>query len=333
MTELRKRVTALDVAHAAGVSKTTVSYVLNQTPNQSIPAETRRRVLDAVRDLNYTPLSAARALRRGHNDTVLLVMPDWPLGRTLALVLDALAVELESQGLSLLIRRQHHGQSLSGMWRELAPAAVIALGEVEESEEEAILAAGIFAATALLTSPSSPRTAVVVPQDAIGALQVRHLAARGHRQLAFAGPGDPRFAAFRNLRLDGARRACEELGLPDPEALDVDPSLEGAIAAARHWLERAPRVTAVVAYNDEFAAALVAGLHQLGRSAPGDLAIIGVDNEPLARFISPSLTTVDQNHELVAAHLAQLVVNGLAGEPAPHPLHSDALTLVVREST
>jgi DNA-binding LacI/PurR family transcriptional regulator len=333
MTELRRRVTALDVARAAGVSKTTVSYVLNDTPRQSIPAETRQRVLDAVRRLNYTPHSAARALRRGHNDTVLLVMPDWPLGRVLALILDALATELEERGLSLLIRRQRPGQPLAGMWREVAPAAVVALGDMDEEDRQAISEAGMFVATALLTSPPSPQNAVVVPQALIGVLQAQHLAARGHRHLGYAGPSEARFRAFRDLRIEGARQTCRELGLPDLDVLEIEPTLEGAVAALRHWRSRSPRISGVLAYNDEFGGALLAGLRELGLSAPDDFAVIGVDNEPLTRFTSPALTTVDQNHETVAAHLAQVVASGMAGEPAPTFPSDEALSLVVRAST
>jgi DNA-binding LacI/PurR family transcriptional regulator len=333
MTEVRRRVTALDVARAAGVSKTTVSYVLNDTPRQSIPHETRQRVLDAVNRLNYTPLSAARALRRGHNDTVLLVMPDWPLGRVLALILDSLATELEQRGLSLLIRRQRPGQPLAAMWRELAPAAIVALGDLDEEDQRAICDAGMFVATALLTSPPSPQNTVVIPQALIGAVQTQHLVSRGHRHLGYAGPGEARFRAFRDLRVEGARQTCHELGLPELDVLDMEPTLEGAVAALQHWRSRTPRVSGILAYNDEFGGALLAGLRELDLSAPDDFAIIGVDNEPLTRFTSPALTTVDQNHEAVAAHLTQVVASGMAGEPAPTFPVDEALSLVVRAST
>lgn len=314
------------------MSKTTVSYVLNATPKQSIPEETRQRVLEAVRQLNYVPLSAARDLRRGRNNTVLLVVPDWPLGRVLALIIDELTTALEARGLALLLRRQRPTQTLSSMWREVSPVAVVAFKEVDDADEEAIRDAGIFVASALLTAPLHQSDAVVVPQDLIGSLQAQHLAATGHRRIAYAAPRDPRFRAFVDLRVEGARRSCLDLGLEEPQIVELDLTLDGAVAAVQGWRDRADPVSGVMAYNDEFAGALTAGLRHLGLSAPGDLAVIGVDNEPLGRFTSPSLTTVDQNHLVVAEHLAEMVAKGIAGEPVSRPPRFDALTVVVRES-
>jgi DNA-binding LacI/PurR family transcriptional regulator len=78
--------------------------------------------------------------------------------------------------------------------------------------------------------------------------------------------------------------------------------------------------------------ALLAALRSLALSAPTDLAVIGVDNEPLAQFAAPPLTSVDQRHDLIALHLAEVVTCGIAGEAEPTPPRSDALTLVIRES-
>lgn len=331
MSQTVRRVTALDVARAAGVSKTTVSYVLNDTPHQTIPERTRQRVLDAARRLDYTPLSAARALRRGHTDTVVCILPDWPLGRTLALIIDALTGELERRGLSLVTRRKGPGRSVD-LVRELAPAAVVAFGALPESEVAAMEAAGTYVAAALLAFPASPNHAIVVPQELIGAMQVQHLAARGHRRLAYAATADPRVADFLNLRLGGARRACLELGLDLPVVYELELTLDSALAALAHWLNGGPRPTGVIAYNDEMAVALLAAMRRRGLTAPNDLAVIGVDNEPLSQFAAPPLTTIDQHHELIAAHLAEVVTCGLAGLPLPDAPRSEALSLVIRES-
>ncbi|MEV5848412.1 LacI family DNA-binding transcriptional regulator [Streptomyces sp. NPDC051985] len=327
MAKAQRRITALDVARVAGVSRTTVSYVLNDTPSQSIPQETRQRVFDAVRELNYVPLSAARALRRGRNDTVLLVTPDWPLGRLFSLGLAALMDELEGHGLTLLSRRQIPGRPLAALWREHTPAAVIALSG-DEADEQAMREAGIFFARL-----TSSRTGdVVPPQEQVGGIQARYLAAQGHRHLGYAAPADERFRAYRDPRVLGARQACRDLGLAAPDVVDIDLTREAAAAAVRRWVNRSPAVTGVIAYNDEYAGALLSGLRELGLSAPGDLAVIGVDNEPLGRFISPSLTTVEQNHEEFAARVAQVVADGLAGTTSPMPPPADMLSLVVRES-
>jgi DNA-binding LacI/PurR family transcriptional regulator len=81
MTEsTTRRVTSADVARVAGVSRATVSYVLNDTPHQTISAATRTRVFEAASSLGYAPSAAARALRTGRSDVVLCLLPDWPIG-------------------------------------------------------------------------------------------------------------------------------------------------------------------------------------------------------------------------------------------------------------
>jgi DNA-binding LacI/PurR family transcriptional regulator len=330
--ETRRRVTASDVARAAGVSKTTVSYVLNDAPDQSIPEQTRTRVLEAARRLSYSPLSAARALRRGHTDTVLLVLPDWPLSRALSLIIESLTEELERDGLSLVTRKHKPSRPLLDMVREMAPAAVISLSELENSEVADIRKGGTFVAAALLTSPDSLLDTVVVPQALIGAWQVQHLAAQGHRQLTYVALKDPRVSSCRDLRLDGARRACLDLDLDMPTVADIDLTLESAATLVRKWRRSRPRPTGVLAYNDEVAVAVLAGMRSLGLSAPGDFAVIGVDNEPLSQFAVPPLTTIDQRHGVIARHLADIVTYGVAGKTPPQAPRSEALTLIVRES-
>jgi DNA-binding LacI/PurR family transcriptional regulator len=181
----------------------------------------------------------------------------------------------------------------------------------------------------LLAAPEPGRPAVVMPQEAMGELQVRHLAARGHRHLGYAAPTDPRVRSFRELRLAGARKACVELGLDPPHVVEFDLTLDGAVAAVKQWAKAS--VTGVVAYNDEFGVALLAGMRELGLTAPGDLAVIGVDNEPLSQFSYPPLTTVDLNLRTTAADLVDLVVNGITGQVPPAP-RRDPISLVERAS-
>jgi Periplasmic binding protein-like domain len=94
--------------------------------------------------------------------------------------------------------------------------------------------------------------------------------------------------------------------------------------AVRHWLDRSPPVTGIVAYNDEFAVAVIAATRKIGASVPGDLAVVGVDNDPLGPYISSPLTTIDQRHDIVVAHLAAVIDAGINGEPAPRDPRSEA---------
>ena len=128
------------------------------------------------------------------------------------------------------------------------------------------------------------------------------------------------------------RSACLDLGLDDPVVLPVHLDATEAEGAVRTWLGLPEPVTGVCAYNDETAFAVLAGLHRAGLSAPGDLAVIGVDNIPLAGLASPPLTTVDQNIDAVAGYLAAEIVHLVQAGPAPRPLSADNVRLVIRES-
>jgi DNA-binding LacI/PurR family transcriptional regulator len=331
------RVTSIDVAREAGVSQTTVSYVLNDVADQKISAGTRRRVLAAVEKLGYTPSAAARTLRRGRSDIVLLVLPDVPVGPTLAEVIERLTDDLEQRGLTVISRRDRGHAPVAALWRELMPAAVVGFsGSIGPEDRERLRAAGIHCAGLLLDSGGGD--VLSLPQTRIGRVQAGHLAATGHRLLGYAAPDDPRVRDFYELRLEGVRRGCAESGLGPPVVYEVPLGVRPAADAVRSWHEAG--VTGICAYNDEVAFALLAGARAAGLAVPGDLAVIGVDNIPLAPFAVPPLTTVDQHGGTIAAHLAELVLGGIgngvgsgAGTSRPaRPPRAEAVTLVVRES-
>jgi DNA-binding LacI/PurR family transcriptional regulator len=97
-----RRVTSADVARMAGVSRATVSYVLNDTPHQTISADTRDRVLHAAAELGYAPSAAARTLRTGRSDVVLCLLPDWPIGQEVGALLTNLSGALAGHGLTFV---------------------------------------------------------------------------------------------------------------------------------------------------------------------------------------------------------------------------------------
>lgn len=325
------RVTATDVAREAGVSQTTVSYVLNDVPHQKISERTRRKVLDAVAKLGYKPSSAARALRLGRSDLVLMFLPDVPVGDSLSTMVELLGDELERHGLNLVTRRARH-TPLNSLWRELMPAAVMTTLGIPPEDVAGIREAGIPVVSAGLDTDSGPGV-LTIPQSLIGRMQVERLAATGHTRIGYAAPGEDRLQDFFRLRLDGARAACAALGLEAPSVLEVPLDAATAAAAADRWHSAVPAVTGVCAYNDETAFALLTGMHRMGLSAPGDLAVIGADNDRLAAFAVPPLTTIDNNLDVLVARAARMIVSGVTGDTtlATTPQETP-LSLVVRES-
>ena len=170
---------------------------------------------------------------------------------------------------------------------------------------------------------------MVDPQPLIGRLQADRLVARGCRRIGYATTDDPRVADFAERRLAGVRAACVEHGLPEPVVIPVrvDPAAGAEAVAA--WTQA--DVDGVAAYNDDVAFAVLAGARAAGLAVPADLAVIGVDDVPLAALASPPLTTVTQSIEREASYLAACVLAALDGEDAP-PRPRDAPALVARDS-
>ncbi|WP_242609610.1 LacI family DNA-binding transcriptional regulator [Agromyces ramosus] len=318
--------TSADVARESGVSRTTVSYVLNGTAGTSISEATRRRVLEAAERLGYAPSAAARTLRSGRSDLVLCVLPDWPVGPVVETMLDHLADELAERELSVLVHHVRGERPLSHLWRTVTPRTVVGLAPFEPGEVRAMRQAGIQ----VVGDDGAGRGAAMVdPQPLIGRLQAERLAARGCRRVGYATTDDPRVADFAERRLAGVRAACVERGLSEPVVIPVrvDPAAGAEAVAA--WMQA--DVDGVAAYNDDVAFAVLAGARAAGLAVPADLAVIGVDDVPLAALASPPLTTVTQSIEREASYLAACVLAALDGEDAP-PRPRDAPALVERDS-
>ncbi|MFD0522811.1 LacI family DNA-binding transcriptional regulator [Paractinoplanes durhamensis] len=125
-----QRVTSADVARVAGVSRATVSYVLNDTPGQTISPTTRTRVLDAAARLGYAPSAAARALRTGRSDVVLCLLPDWPIGPEVGSMLGNLSTALARHGFTFVVHPgNREDRPISEIWKAITPAAVIAFAD------------------------------------------------------------------------------------------------------------------------------------------------------------------------------------------------------------
>jgi DNA-binding LacI/PurR family transcriptional regulator len=327
----QRRVTSADVARVAGVSRATVSYVLNDTPHQTISARTRHRVLDAAARLGYAPSAAARTLRTGRSDVVLCLLPDWPIGQEVGALLGNLSTALARSGLTFVAHPgSREDRPIAEIWKALTPAAVLAFADFSDSEIDAMRAAGVALVVALLGRSRQRRRELEVPQQLVGRLQAGHLADRGHTRLGYAYPDDDRVRIFAEPRLDGARAACADRALPEPVVHTVPLDPRAAAAAVRRW--RGCGATGVCGYNDEVALAVLAGLRADGLTAPADLAVIGVDDIPAARLAAPALTTVTTDQVAVAAHLAATIVAAINGRPEPAIPMTDLVEVVARDS-
>ena len=316
--------TAADIAAEAGVSRATVGFVLNRTPGQTISAQTRDRVLEAADRLGYRPHVAARALASGRSMIVVHVLPDWPLDHSMRAHLDAASEALDAAGYTLVSYTPHEDGTTRPLWETLAPDVVIGTVPFAQEDVAAMRASGI---QHIVPAPGVRSPALASTPFGRGpAMQVEHLVELGHRRIGFAATTDARLRALLEDRVGLAERTAADLGV---ELFDVE-GVGDAGKALERW--RAAGVTAVAAYNDEVAAAVVRAALQAGLRVPGDLSIVGHDDSPFAALLYPAVTTIRVDTAMIGRFLADTALAALGG-PEPAPLPAEAAVLVIREST
>lgn len=316
--------TAADIAAAAGVSRATVGFVLNRTSGQTISAKTRSRVLEEAERLGYRPHLAARALASGRSMLVVHVLPDWPLDHSMRAHLDAASEALDAAGYTLVSYTPHQNGTTRPLWETLSPDVVIGTVPFAREEVAAMRASGI---EHIVPAPGvrSPPLAST-PFGRGPAMQIEHLVGRGHVRIGYAATTDARLRALLEERVGLARWTAERL---DVTHFDVR-GIGDAAEALRSW--RDAGVSAVAAYNDEIAAAVLRTALQAGLRVPEDLAIIGHDDSPFSALLYPAVSTIRVDTAMVGRFLADTALASL-GAPEPKPLPPEAATLVVREST
>ncbi|MET9830377.1 LacI family DNA-binding transcriptional regulator [Streptomyces sp. NPDC006385] len=320
-----KRITSTDVARAAGVSQTTVSLVLNDKPGQRIPTDTRRRVLEAARQLNYRLRGSARTLAAGRSNVVLLALSGMPISPSVSSFIEHFGSSLATRGLTLVTHlAASDARPLEDVSAAVDASAVVGLEPFDEQTAEALHHVGVDLVLAVGADLSPP-------QKEIGRLQARHLLDQGHRHIGYALPERQALRWSAEERLRGVLEVCAERGADPAVAQPTGLDRVGAARAVDVW--RRQSVTGVCAYNDEIAIAVLAGLHAHGLTAPDDLAVVGVDDIPVARLAAPPLTTIAFDLGAAGGRLAEVVAAGLDGEDAElNPLTAGPHLLVRRSA-
>ncbi|MCT9082949.1 LacI family DNA-binding transcriptional regulator [Streptomyces fulvoviolaceus] len=294
------RITLSDVAKASGVSRATVSFVLNDDPRQTISEATRERVMGAAQDLGYVPHGIARALREGSSRIVVLNV-DWGMeGNFSRSYVRGLDEELAEHDHILLVRHGHAiPEATQKVLDTIAPRAVLRLGEVymqgrEPSEDDW---ENGFAANA--------------------ALQIGYLAERGHTGIAMAMP-DHDFP-LTGARLGFAQEAARRLGLGPLERFVVPRPREAGAAAVETFLAAHGDVTALAAFDDDIALRSLTALRDLGLRVPEDVAVIGFDETEHGSLTTPALTTVHIDAEILGRIAARNALGIDTGALSPVP--------------
>jgi len=282
--------TITQVAESAGVSRATVSRVLNDHP--SVDPDIGARVREAARRLHYRPNVIARNLSTGRTRTIALIIPDLanPMYQSL---LRGISRAAEADGYSVLVAEAGSPDAEATLARDArrqCDAIMLISPRMDDlSLEEVIEQADPV--VVLNRRPLNPRTGVVSIDYASGMRQlVEHLRALGHRDLVYVA-GPPRSAAHRERlaalhSLTGADPSLTLRVLPGGATMSAGYEAAEAVLASQ--------ATAALAFNDLVAFGLQSRLNEFGVNVPGDVSVTGFDGIELTRFAVPRLTTVGQ---------------------------------------
>ncbi len=335
-----KRPTQSDVARLAGVSRATVSYVLNRQTEGRVPIseDTRRRVLEAARQLEYEPDARAQSLRSGSTKTIGMLIPDmqnphfWQIvdgvaqaarkaGYELLLSSSNLDRKQEEDSLKTLLRRRVDGLILSVTFTTVAQQMLDQMAE--RSMPIVMTGYSQDAAFDCIGSSYSNSTKEVMA----------HLLGLGHKRIAFIHG----VASLRRGqdRLQPYEESLREAGLPFDDSLLVHcgPSIQEGYEAARRLLAQPSPPTALIVINDLLAMGALRAAADLRLRVPQDLSLVSYDDIPMANYLTPRLTTVSADAEAIGRGAVELLLQRLQDrERSPQSVYVPA-RLTIREST
>ena len=335
------RVSIKDIAQAAGVSHSTVSRALSDSP--LVKAETKARIQQLAQEMGYIPDAIARSLVTQHTHTV---------GVVVTTITDPFVAEVV-QGVEDMAQENDYAvilaSSTSDPERELAAVEMLRAKRVDtvivtSSRIGALYLEHLerFGVPVVLVNNHNRQSgrytfSVSVDNQHGGHLATNHLVERGHCRISYvSGPANHSDDAE---RLAGYRQALDGAGIGFDPTLVVlgNGRLDGGERALRTLADLAELPTAVFCYNDMTAIGLISAARQAGLSVPEDLAVVGFDDIPLAAHVYPSLTTVAQPQRDMgreAMNMALALMTAASGD-TPRPFSDIVIRgeLIVRESS
>ena len=324
-----------DVARLAGVSRTTVSFVVNKVREAGIPQETRDRVWSAVKELNWRPNAMARGLVSRRSDTIGFITDGFVSDEQVATPLVGKIVQgiqdaawandkmvlafntgrnrkIEHDAVEMLLERQVDGIIYATMFHHsVTPPAVLSQAPV-----------------VLLDCYAEDRSLPSVVPDEVqgGRTATEVLLEKGHRRIGFINNVDPMPA--QSGRLEGYKQALAASGVPfDPSLVRYGTTTHtsGGYRCTLELMQLDEPPTAIFCFNDLTAMGAYDALRQRGLAIPGDVAVIGFDNlELIAAQLSPPLSTMELPHyqmgQWAVQYLLEHAEGGLEAEPVQHKI-------------
>lgn len=317
---MSRKATSQDVADLAGVSRSAVSLVLNGRGAGNIAAEKQALIIEAARRLNYSPNAVALSLRSRRSSTIGVVT-DWIAttafgGKLLQGASDAAAA---AGFLLLVIDTQNSAEREVQAFETLQNRQVDGFLFAAQSLRVYEPAEPLVAAPGALANCFDPddRVPAFVPDEVGGSrAATRHLLDRGHRDIVlFAGTTD---VVATGLRQQGHAEAMAAAGVPTRAPIPTGWEIDKGYAAAMQVLTDDDRPTAIMCANDRSATGVMLAAAQLGLSVPGDLSVVGYDDdENVAPCLVPALTTVRLPHREMGERAMQVVLRAVLDDVTP----------------
>lgn len=311
--------TILDVAREAGVSKSTVSRVLDERLPTS-NSEAAQRVRDVAQRLGYRRDRFASALRRQQTRTIGVLVPRLT-DTVMAMTFEQVAAACARRGQFAIVATTDDDpaaekEAVEQLLDQRVDGLVLTTARLDDDVTVGLRERGVPVVLALRSDGSTPSA---TGDDELGGyLATRHLLDLGHRRIALvAGPSYASSAVGRQV---GFRRALAEVGIDDVDDLVHESafSMESGEEVAHRLLAAPDRPTAVFAVNDNTAIGVLAAAQALGLTVPDDLSVVGYNDVPVSARLPRPLTTVRVPFDQVAASVVELLEEARAGAPARH---------------
>ena len=331
-----RQVTRKDVARLAGVSETVVSYVINN--NRYVDQEKRRRVEEAIRELNYRPNTIARALK-GKSTNHIVFIADQIITEHFSLLISELDKHAYDLGYMISLCSNRNSQKfISDIISRRYDGIIISSISFPSEYIQQLIDARIPVVLLANRDYSEIRGAGLIHNGLYEGAKavVRYLAEKGRRNIIYIDRYSRRghFSDYNDLRYRGFIEEMEALGLSRDPAGQViagcaDPGeVAGAVTA---YLEQHP-VDAIFGRNDKVACIAMQAAQQLGRRVPEDIAVAGFDNSTMSQYTSPPITSMEIQREGIAKSAVEMLRQMIDQGEIPQPV-TYSTRLIERAST
>ena len=335
-----KRIGIKDVAKEAGVSTSTVSYVLNSTPTETISEETSKRVMAAVQKLGYVPNLNARSLSSSYSNLIGVLIPQTEPGKEFMFsnpfygdLLSSIEYTARQNGYHLLLSGTKEDQNYLSIAQNRGLDGIIIVGAYPGENLNALKKLGVpIVLVDSYVNDDDFHTLGI--EDKEGArIATRYLIEKGHRKIAFIS-GSIRENGVNMKRYQGYCDALKEAGLSVDEQAVYSGTVdyEYGLTAAQQYIDRGRKQSAAFITADVISMGVIKGLNQQNIRVPDDLSIVSFDDVYLAEMSYPSLTTIHQDIDEKGKQAVQLVLEAARSKEHQHKECILPLSLIERES-